>query len=198
MTSPLSRAHEGVLLYGLTPPRSATSPERADEIAARTLGRLAALDLDALILYDVDAEAERADTARPFPFAPMMDPVVFRERHLSAWRRPVVMYRAVGKYDPEELRTWFATSQGDPNTLAVLVGASSASTPRPDPGYPWAAWSSPSGTTAGATSTFDCCASRRPGVRSSCRRFATTSTTRATCSPTTATPAATGESSRLP
>jgi hypothetical protein len=125
----LRRAHEGVLFYGVTPPRLSATPERADEVAAAMLGRLAPLDLDALMLYDVDAEDDRAEVARPFPFTPMMDPAVFRARHLSGWRRPVVVYRAVGKYDQHELRTWLTeAARDDPgtgDTLAVLVGASS-------------------------------------------------------------------------
>ena len=42
-------ADRGVLMYGVTPPRSATTAERADEIAGVMLERLRPLDLDALI-----------------------------------------------------------------------------------------------------------------------------------------------------
>jgi hypothetical protein len=79
----LERTADGVLLYGLTPPRLATIAERADEIARATLARLASVELDGLILYDVDAEADRSPDPRPFPFMPMMDPATFHDRHLS-------------------------------------------------------------------------------------------------------------------
>jgi len=117
-------AGRGVLFYGVTPPRLATEPERADEIAAVTLGRLAALDLDGLIVYDVDAESDRSAQDRPFPFMPMMDPAVFLERHLTGWAGPAIVYRAVGKYGASELGSWLAGAAPD-RTLTVLVGASS-------------------------------------------------------------------------
>ncbi len=118
-------ADQGVLLYGLTPPQLATAPERADEIARVTLHRLTGLGLDALILYDVDAESDRSSQQRPFPFVPMMDPAVFLRRHLTSWARPAVVYRAVGKYSGPDLADWI--SRADPERLlTVLVGASSS------------------------------------------------------------------------
>lgn len=117
-------AGRGVLLYGLTPPRQEVTTERADEIAQVTLNRLTPLGLDALILYDVDAENDRSEQDRPFPFVPMMDPDLFRSRHLTTWRGPTVVYRAAGKYTPAELGDWMAST--DPQRLlTVLVGASS-------------------------------------------------------------------------
>jgi hypothetical protein len=121
-------AGRGVLLYGVTPPREGTSPERADEIAAVTKGRLHPLALDALLLYDVDAESGRTPQERPFPFVPMMDPARFLDRHLTAWSGPAVVYRAVGKYSGSDLSGWF--HQADPRrVLTVLVGASSSTQP---------------------------------------------------------------------
>ncbi len=120
----LEAAREGVLLYGLTPPRSTTTAERADEIAGATLGRLASVGLDGLLVYDVDAESDRSSAPRPFPFMPMMDPAVFHEQHLTGWTGPVIIYRAVGKYTETELRGWLATADPD-RVLTVLVGAAS-------------------------------------------------------------------------
>jgi Methylenetetrahydrofolate reductase len=114
----------GVLLYALTPPRLSTPPERAEEIARVTLSRLAPLDLDALVVYDVDAESDRSAGERPFPFAPMMDPGDFLDGHLAGWRRPAVVYRAVGKYSPRELAERLGGTDPD-RRLAVLVGAAS-------------------------------------------------------------------------
>jgi hypothetical protein len=118
-------ADRGVLMYGVTPPRSATTAERADEIAGVMLERLRPLDLDALIVYDVDAESDRSTQERPFPFVPMMDPGQFYERHLSTWTKPVVVYRSVGKYTEPELATWLRAADPD-RVLTVLVGASSS------------------------------------------------------------------------
>lgn len=120
----LRRAEHGLLLYGITPPRLTTTPQRADEIAQATMARLDVVAPDALIVYDVDAEADRTDEARPFPFMPMMDPADFVDRHLAAWTGPVVVYRAVGKYAEADLGRWL--SEADPDrVLSVLVGAAS-------------------------------------------------------------------------
>lgn len=120
----LARTRDGVLLYGLTPPRGTTTSEQADAIAEATLARLRSVQVDGLILYDVDAEADRSLTPRPFPFMPMMDPSVFLDRHLAGWAGPVVVYRAVGKYTGDELGEWLSEADRD-RVLTVLVGAAS-------------------------------------------------------------------------
>jgi hypothetical protein len=120
----LARTRDGVLLYGLTPPRGTTTPEQADAVAGAALARLRSVQVDGLILYDVDAEADRSSTPRPFPFMPMMDPAVFLDRHLAGWAGAVVVYRAVGKYTGDELDEWLSEADRD-RVLTVLVGAAS-------------------------------------------------------------------------
>src|SRR5947209_6663556 len=120
----LARTRDGVLLYGLTPPRATITPEQADAVAAAALTRLRSVQVDGLILYDVDAEADRSSAPRPFPFMPMMDPAVFLDRHLGGWAGPVVVYRAVGKYTGDELGEWLSEADRD-RVLTVLVGAAS-------------------------------------------------------------------------
>ncbi|HEY0814893.1 MAG TPA: methylenetetrahydrofolate reductase [Pseudonocardia sp.] len=120
----LAKTRDGVLLYGLTPPRASTTTEQAGAVAQAALARLQTVQVDGLILYDVDAEADRSSTPRPFPFMPMMDPAVFLDRHLAGWAGPVIVYRAVGKYAGDELGQWL--SKADVNrVLTVLVGAAS-------------------------------------------------------------------------
>ncbi len=120
----LAGTRDGVLLYGLTPPRGTTTPEEADAVAEAALARLRSVRVDGLILYDVDAEADRSSTPRPFPFMPMMDPADFLDRHLTRWAGPVVVYRAVGKYTGDELGAWLSEADRD-RVLTVLVGAAS-------------------------------------------------------------------------
>ena len=120
----MARTREGVLLYGLTPPREASTPEQADAVAGAVLARLRPVQVDGLVLYDVDAEADRSSIPRPFPFMPMMDPAVFLDRHLGGWAGPVVVYRAVGKYTGDELGQWLSEADRD-RVLTVLVGAAS-------------------------------------------------------------------------
>lgn len=116
-----------LLLFGITPPRTSVSPERADEIAAATLRRLEGLPLDALVLYDLDDESDRTEEERPFPFIRTMDPAVFLEKHLTGWEKPAIVYRSVGKYESDELATW---AEGmDEHGATVLVGASTSDKP---------------------------------------------------------------------
>lgn len=112
------------LLFALTPPRLATDRQRAQEIADTTVSRLRPLKLDGLILYDIDSETERNPAERPFPFMPTLDPAEYLANHLADWPTPVIVYRAVGKYAPADLRSWL--SEQDPRKLmTVLVGAAS-------------------------------------------------------------------------
>ena len=113
------------LLFALTPPRLATDRERVQEIADTTVARLRPLGLDGLILYDIDDEKERNPAERPFPFMPTMDPADYLANHLGTWPTPVIVYRAVAKYAPQDLRAWLA-AQDPARLMTVLVGAASS------------------------------------------------------------------------
>lgn len=115
------------LVFALTPPRLATERDQAQDIADATIARLLPLDLDGLILYDIDDETDRNPAERPFPFMPTLDPGDYLAHHLAAWPAPVVVYRAVSKYAPAELRSWFS-AQDPARVMTVLVGAPSRAT----------------------------------------------------------------------
>ncbi|MFF4805495.1 methylenetetrahydrofolate reductase [Streptomyces sp. NPDC001351] len=117
-------AEGGVLLFGITPPRLSTTPERIREITAATLARLDFLDVDGLALYDIADESDRNPAERPFPYLPTIDPAVYHAEYLGGWNRPAVIYRCVGKYTEAELRTWLQMADTD-RVLSVFVGASS-------------------------------------------------------------------------
>lgn len=112
------------LFFSLTPPRLATERDRVREIAEVTTSRLRPLGLDGVILYDIDDEADRNGSRRPFPFMPTIDPADYLADHLQGWETPVVVYRAVGKYQPSDLRDWLA-AQDPQRVMTVLVGAPS-------------------------------------------------------------------------
>lgn len=112
------------MLFALTPPRITVTAQRAQEIADVTKKRLSPLDLDGLVLYDIDDESDRNPQERPFPFLPTMDPATFGNQNLADWTTPVVVYRAVGKYSEDDLRSWLESQDAD-RTLTVFVGASS-------------------------------------------------------------------------
>jgi hypothetical protein len=109
------------LLFAITPPRRSTPPERVTDIADRTLSRLSSLALDGVVLYDIDDESDRNASDRPFPFVPTIDPADYLSEHLSTLGVPAVVYRAVGKYRPEEIAAW-AGRQDPRRSLSVFVG----------------------------------------------------------------------------
>ncbi|WP_307834311.1 methylenetetrahydrofolate reductase [Paractinoplanes lichenicola] len=127
LQSKIAEAQGGVMLFSITPPRRATAPERVKEIAEVTVRRLAGLDLDGLILYDIDDESDRNPDERPFPYLPTLDPASFHTDHLGDWDKPTIVYRSVGKYTEQDLRGWLSTATD--GVLTVLVGSSSGAKP---------------------------------------------------------------------
>jgi hypothetical protein len=118
----IRRRANGIVLYGLTPPKAQTPPERLVEIAEAQVARLRGLEIDGVVLYDLQDEAERTDKARPFPFMSTVDPGVYARDGLRALDAPKIIYRCVGKYTPEELASLLREA---PSDLTVLVGAAS-------------------------------------------------------------------------
>lgn len=104
----IKSGESGILLYGITPPKSETSPERIAEIAEKTLARLFPLDIDALVVYDVQDESARTSEERPFPFMHALDPFKFASEHLQALTVPKIIYRPAGKFSKEELSEWLS------------------------------------------------------------------------------------------
>lgn len=102
----IQSGESGILIYGITPPKSETSPERVAEIAERTIARLIPLDIDALIVYDVQDEAARTSEERPFPFLKALDPFEFASQHLQDLKVPKIIYRPAGKFSKDELSDW--------------------------------------------------------------------------------------------
>lgn len=102
----IKRKVSGVLLYGITPPKIQTEPERISEIAGKTVNNLSTLDIDALIVYDVQDESARTDVERPFPFITAMDPFEYASGYLKDLAVPKIIYRPAGKYSREELSQW--------------------------------------------------------------------------------------------
>jgi hypothetical protein len=122
----ITEGRGGILLFGITPPKASTDPADRDRIAGVTLQRLAPLDLDGLILYDIDDESDRVADDRPFPYLSTIDPAQYYADHLRDWSKPVIVYRSVGKYDSDQLGAWLEAA--DPQRqLGVFVGASSSS-----------------------------------------------------------------------
>jgi hypothetical protein len=122
----IRRRESGVLLYGITPPKAETPYERVCEIAARNISRLAPQDIDALIVYDVQDEAERTSEERPFPFTKSLDPLHYASQHLRPLEIPKILYRAAVKFTKEELSQWLMDLNAQ-KAFPVFVGS-----PTPD------------------------------------------------------------------
>ena len=116
-----------LLLFAMTPPRATTDAERVQEIADAALARLAAVDVDALILYDLDDESDRTDADRPFPYLETMDPAQYLAGPLAAWPGNAIVYRCVGKYDEAQIESFLEARA--PGEATVFVGASSSDKP---------------------------------------------------------------------
>jgi len=102
----IKKKESGILLYGITPPKAQTPPERVREIADKTLNTLSTLDIDALIVYDVQDESARTAEERPFPFTRALDPFDYASQHLQRLTVPKIIYRPAGKFTTEELTLW--------------------------------------------------------------------------------------------
>lgn len=124
LTTMIKEAQSGILLYGITPPHQKNPPERLAEIAEKTLARISSLDIDGLVIYDINDESDRNATDRPFPYLPTMDPYCYFEDYLKGWSKPIIVYRCVGKYSPNELAVWLESVKGK-DALTVFVGAAS-------------------------------------------------------------------------
>ncbi|QMW02968.1 methylenetetrahydrofolate reductase [Spirosoma foliorum] len=124
----IKSAESGVLLYGITPPKVGTTPERVAEIAQKTIERLTTLDIDALVVYDVQDESARTKEERPFPFLNALDPLEFASTHLGSLNIPKIIYRPAGKFSPVELSDWLEELHNQ-NFYPVFVGV-------PAPDYP--------------------------------------------------------------
>jgi hypothetical protein len=116
------------LTYGITPPKVSTPEARRREIAALQTARINALELDALVLYDLQDESSRTALARPFPFIETIDPRSYAEDYLAGVKHPKIVYQSVGRRDANALRAAF-TGLADAGSAVVLVGAPSRLAP---------------------------------------------------------------------
>lgn len=117
------------LTYAITPPNRHTSAERRGAIATAQSAHLAKLPVDALLVYDLQDETARNGAARPFPFAPKVDPLEYAFEDLKAVGLPRVVYRAVTAQDEQAFREWLERLDAR-GASVVLVGAPSRDTRR--------------------------------------------------------------------
>jgi hypothetical protein len=107
---------ETVLLYGTTPPRLGTPAADVAAAAEKLAARIAALPLDALVVYDIQDETGRTDLARPFPFIATVDP----RDYARLFRLPTIVYKALGRMDEAQWRAWLGASKGNLEFLSIV------------------------------------------------------------------------------
>lgn len=122
----IKNRESGIILYGITPPKKGTEPEKIKEIAARQVQRLESQKVDGLILYDIQDEKSRTADERPFPFMATLDSFYYCRDYLGSLAIPKIIYRSVGKYSKQELSK-FLTDASANDYLTVFVGAPSKS-----------------------------------------------------------------------
>lgn len=113
-----------MLTYGITPPKAKNTEERVREIADKQIHRLKDLDLDALVIYDIQDESDRIPDSRPYPFLPTVDPKNYSENFLQELKVPRILFRSVGNYTLDKLKTELSSARNDHQY--VFVGASSS------------------------------------------------------------------------
>jgi hypothetical protein len=120
----IAQRQAGICLYGFAPPKRSTPPEQLATIAAQQVERLAPLDIDGVIVYDIQDEAARTSEPRPFPFLPTLPPELYADVHLRALAHPKVVYRCVARDTRESFLGWLGSRDAS-HDLTVLVGAPS-------------------------------------------------------------------------
>ena len=119
--------NRGVYFIGTTPPRDTTSDEQMREIAEKLLGRLAALEYDGLIIYDIQDESARTDKPRPFPFKQTRDPRDYSRLIASLSDRETITYKSVAQRDRADFEQWLEEAWNDYGLRnLVLVGSPSS------------------------------------------------------------------------
>jgi hypothetical protein len=101
-----------VLLYGTTPPRLGTPEEQVSAAAGKLAGRIAALPLDGVVVYDIQDETGRTQLPRPFPFTHTIDPRQYSMQLMESTGLPAITYKALGNLDEASWRTWLTQSHG--------------------------------------------------------------------------------------
>lgn len=120
----------GILLYGITPPKINHTREETEAIAQKHIERISGLPIDGLVLYDIQDESDRTDETRPFPFIKTLDPCEYSDTYLKPLQIPRIVYRAVGNYTQETFTQWLEKTK-EHQVYSVFVGAASRHQKKP-------------------------------------------------------------------
>ncbi len=124
LTDKIRNKENGIILYGITPPKANHTENEIKEIAQRHIERISKLNVDGLVLYDIQDESDRTDEKRPFPFIKTLNPCEYSKNYLQELKTPRIVYRAVGNYNTETFSEWLETTKTS-QVHSVFVGAAS-------------------------------------------------------------------------
>jgi len=124
LTDKIRTKQDGILLYGITPPKAKHTEEEIKVIAQKHVERISKLDIDGLVLYDIQDESDRTDEKRPFPFIKTINPCEYSKNYLQDLKTPRIVYRAVGNYTPQTFTAWLEDTKQS-QVHSVFVGAAS-------------------------------------------------------------------------
>lgn len=130
LTDKIRNKENGILLYGITPPKINHTEDEIKEIANKHIERISALPIDGLVLYDIQDESDRTDEKRPFPFIKTLDPCRYSHDYLTNLEIPRIVYRAVGNYTTETFPKWLEFTKQN-QVHSVFVGAASHNQKKP-------------------------------------------------------------------
>jgi hypothetical protein len=125
LTNKIRAKEKGILLYGITPPKTNHTEDEIKEIAKKHIDRISKLNVDGLVLYDIQDESDRTDEKRPFPFIKTLDPCEYSHDYLGELDTPRIVYRAVGNYNTETFSKWLEFTKQDGQVHSIFVGAAS-------------------------------------------------------------------------
>ena len=118
---------QGVYLIGTTPPKAGTAADKTERIASKLLARLHEVEYDGLIVYDIQDESSRVESARPFPFHSTLDPRQYSHLLRNLSTQDVITYKSVAQRDSLEFNQWLTdTAAGYQLQNLVLVGSPSS------------------------------------------------------------------------
>ncbi len=134
LKSKLLDDHRGLYLYGTTPPRQGSSPEKIYAIAEKLTARLSNLDLDAINVYDIQDEEGRTQISRTFPFLPTIDSREYAKILKNLTGKEIINYKCVVHHPREDFEAWLdeCWEQFELRYL-TLVGGSTSKKSYPGP-----------------------------------------------------------------
>lgn len=116
-------AQSGLLFFSLTPPKVTTDSERVHTISQNQCKSLGKANIDGLILYDIQDEADRIDKERTFNFVRTIAPEVYARECLNTLNVPKIIYKSIANQTQDSFGNWLR--QNEDLEQVVFVGASS-------------------------------------------------------------------------